>query len=236
MKFESGYSKAVTGVFHVVNPIKKRVIKTNCTAHKFIMMQAMEILKNDGYKTEVEFFRQYIGTLNEGVYWADQDFKSSNHFFHVVKHKGLYGRSDLLTEIRKYYSKALNFYDAGDIQKSMFYLGACCHLIQDATVPHHVNNKLLKSHRKFELWIISRLMSDYSFEAHSGTIKYDTVDEYIMKNAVMANNTYYKNMGIADTEEKYATIAVTIMKEAQRTTAGLLLNYYNDINKNGLSF
>jgi len=232
MKFENGYSKAVSSVFFMVNPIKKRVMKTNCTVHKFIMLQAIEILKNDGYKPEYDFFRQYAGALNQGVYWADQDFKSSNHFYHVIKGKGLYGRSDLLTECRKYYGSALNYYDAGDIQKAMFYLGASCHLIQDATVPHHVNNRLLKSHRKFELWIVSKLMSDYSFLASSGTIKYDSVEDYVVKNAIMANNTYFKNVGIANTEERYATVAITIMKEAQRTTAGLLLNYYNDIFNN----
>jgi len=228
-KFEHGYGKALSGVFHVVNPIKKRVLKTNCTVHKFIIIQAIEILKNDGYIEEHNFFKKYVKSLNEGVTWADQDFKSSNHFYNIGKGRGLFGFSDALTECNKYYRQSVNYYDAGDTLKAMFYFGASSHLVQDATVPQHVNNKLLKSHRKFELWIISRLMSDYSFEAMSGIVKYSNVDDYIINNAIMANSTYIKYINVKNTEERYASIAIKILKEAQKTTAGLMINYYNDI-------
>lgn len=228
-KIEAGYGKAVSGLFMVVNPVKKMMMKTNCTVHKFITMQAVMILKNDGYREEASFFRTYISSINKGVHWADQDFKSSNHFYHHEREKGLYGRSDLLTEAVKYYNKALKHYDADEIQKAMFYLGAASHLIQDATVPHHVNNKLLKSHRAFELWIVSRLMSDFSFATYSGTKKFDSIGEYIANNAMVANEAYQKNKNIAAKDKRYENIAVEILHEAQRTTAGLMLNFYNDI-------
>jgi len=230
-RFENGYGKAMTGVFHAVNPIKKRIMKTNCTVHKFIVIQAVEILKNDGYLEEYNFFKKYVKNMNEGVTWADQDFKSSNHFYYSEKGRGLYGFSNALTECNKYYKKGLNFYKAGDTAKAMFFFGASSHLIQDATVPHHGNNKLLKSHRKFELWIISKLMSDYSFAATSGLVKYETVDDYIINNANMANRTLSEYINIQDREERYSSIAVKILKEAQITTAGLMLNFYNDIKK-----
>jgi len=228
-KFEHGYGKAMSGIFHVVNPIKKRVMKTNCTVHKFIVIQSIEILKNDGYLEEYNFFKKYVKNMNEGVTWADQDFKSSNHFYHPDKEKGLFGFSDALTEFNKYYIKAINYYKAGDTVKAMFFLGAASHLIQDATVPQHVNNKLLKSHRKFELWIVSKLMGDYSFAATSGVIKYDKVEDYIKNNAALANYAYWQYINIENMEERYASIAVKILYEAQRTTAGLLINFYEDI-------
>jgi len=228
-KIEAGYGKAVTGVLYVVNPVKKMMMKTNCTVHKFITMQAVMILKNDGYKEESAFFRTYISSINKGVHWADQDFKSSNHFYNPEKEKGLYGRSDLLREAVKYYNKALCHYDSGEIQKGMFYLGAASHLIQDATVPHHVNNRLLKSHRAFELWIVSRLMSDYSFPVYDGVKRCGTIEEYIVNNAAVANDAYQKNKDITVRDERYENIAVEILHEAQRTTAGLMLNFYNDI-------
>ena len=62
------------------------------------------------------------------------------------------GFSNALEECKKYYNTTLNYTKAGDFNEALFYFGAACHLIQDATVPQHVNNKLLKSHRKFELW------------------------------------------------------------------------------------
>lgn len=229
--FETGYGKTLSGVFYIVNPIKKKVIKTNCTVHKFIIMQSIEILKNDGYVKEYELFKKYIKSINEGVTWADQDFKSSNHFYHPEKERGLYGFSDALTECCKYYKHSINYFEAGDIHKAMFYLGAACHLVQDSTVPHHVNNKLLKSHRKFELWIVSKLMSDYSFEAFSGVVRYNSVKDYIINNAIMANSTYLKYRNLQNKEERYAAIAISIVKEAQRTSAGLMLNYFEDIKK-----
>lgn len=228
-KIEAGYGKAVTGVLYMVNPVKKMMMKTNCTVHKFITMQAVAILKNDGYKEESDFFRTYISSINKGVQWADQDFKSTNHFYHHEKGVGLYGRSDLLTETVKNYNKALKHYEADEIQKAMFDLGAALHLIQDATVPHHVNNKLLKSHRAFELWIVARLMSDFSFATYSGTKKYDRIQEYVEKNAILANQVYRKNMDVASKEQRYENIAVEILHEAQRTTAGMMLTFYEDV-------
>lgn len=230
-EFEKTYGSAVRGIFFAVNPLKKKILKTNCTVHKFIMIQSIEILRNDGYEKEYEFFRDYIQQLNAGVTWADQDFKSSNHFYHVSRGRGLYGFSDALTECKKYYSQSLQYIGSGDVYKALFYFGASCHLIQDATVPHHVNNRLLNSHRKFELWIISRLMTDYSFIAKSGTIRYEKIEDFIRNNAIMANSTYIKNLHIDSRDERYGKVATTIIQEAQRTTAGFMLKYYNEIEK-----
>jgi phospholipase C len=98
------------------------------------------------------------------------------------------------------------------------------------TVPHHVNNRLLDSHRSFELWIIKRFMSDYSFLIDKGIIRYKTIDDYIKNNALMANNAHLKYLDIEDREERYGKIAATIIKEAQNTTAGLLADYYEAVN------
>lgn len=231
-KIEKTYGNAVKGIFSAVNPIKKKLMKTNCTVHKFIMIQSVEILKNDGYEEEYNFFRKYIKALNLGVTWADQDFKSSNHFYHVSREKGLYGFSDALTECRKYYNKSLWFFDLGKIEKALFYFGASCHLVQDVTVPHHVNNELLNSHRKFELWIVSRLMTDYSFVVKDGVIIYKKLEDFIKNNAVMANSIYIKNSSIELKDEKYGKVASVILKEAQRTTAGFMVKYYREIKKN----
>ncbi|NMM62774.1 phospholipase [Clostridium sp. P21] len=230
-RFESTYGNALKHIMFAVNPLKKKLLKTYCTVHKFIIIQAIEILKNDGYEEEFNFFKKHIVSINNGVTWADQDFKSSNHFYHVSKGKGLYGFSDALTECKKYYNKSMAYIDAGDVSKALFYFGAACHLVQDTTVPQHVNNKLLKSHRKFELWIISRLMTDYSFIAKEGAVIYDTLEDYIVNNAIMANSTYIKNMAIHSRDERYGKIAVAILHEAQRTTAGFMVNYYKEVRK-----
>lgn len=216
------------GVFIAVNPIKKKIIKTYCIVHKFINIQALEILKNEKRNEAYEFYKKYIKYINEGATFADQDFKSSNHFYHVDKKKGLYGFSDALSEFKKYYNKAISYYKTGDTTKGMFYLGAALHLSQDATVPQHVSNKLLKQHRKFEQWIISRLLTDYSFEAVNGIVRYKTIDEYVKNNAEFAFETSNKYKNIVDEERRYHDTATEIIIQAQRTTAGILLDFYEN--------
>lgn len=228
-KLEKTYGSALKGVFYAVNPLKKKLLKTNCTVHKYINIRGLELLKIEGYEKEYKFFKKYIGNLNEGVSWADQDFKSSNHFYHFNKNKGLFGFSNALTECERYYKKAITFLKRNEIEKAMFYFGAACHLVQDVTVPQHVNNKLLKSHRKFEMWIISKLFNDYSFKADNGINKYKSVEDFIKNNAYMANNIYIKSSYIYDTDQRYQVIASKILIEAQKSTAGFMVLFYNDI-------
>lgn len=231
IKIEKTYGSALRGLFFAVNPLKKKVLKTHCTVHKFIDIQALNILKNDGYEEEFEFLKKHISSINAGAMWADQDFKSSNHFYDYRKGKGLYGFSNALEECRRYYSNALEYVKSGSMEKAMFYFGAACHLIQDTTVPQHVNNKLLKSHRKFELWIISKLMNDFVFVADKGVVRYKYIEDYIKNNAFIANSAYLKNMHIKDREIRYGNIASIALKEAQRTTAGFMLDFYNEITR-----
>jgi phospholipase C len=230
-KFEATFGKTLKGLMVTVNPIKKKIMKTHCIVHKFINIQSIEILKNEGHSEVYSFYKGHIKELNNGVTWADQDFKSSNHFYHHVKGTGLYGFSNALTEFEKYYKSALKFMEAGDTKQALFYFGAACHLVQDATVPQHVNNKLLKNHRNFELWIISKLMSDYSFPILNEIIEHDNIKDYIKNNALFANETYITYANIKNKEDRYKKVATLIVQRAQKTTAGLMLNFYNDIKK-----
>src|SRR5690554_4494470 len=121
---ERAYDYFLKTVFGVSNPIKKSIIKTQCDVHKFINLLALHILANDAYEHEYNFFMGYIEEINKGAVWADQDFKSTHHFYHPYKKKGLYGRKNALDLAKKYYSLALSLWDEGDFNKSLFYLGA----------------------------------------------------------------------------------------------------------------
>lgn len=231
-RFEKTYGSTVRGLMFAVNPLKKKIMKTHCTVHKFINIKAINMLSNEGYTEQYDFFKGHVKPLNDGVTWADQDFKSSNHFYHYAEGKGLYGFSDALTECKKYYQKSLHSIAAKDINKALFYFGAACHLVQDTTVPQHVSNRLLESHRGFELWIIGKFMSDYSFEAETGLYRCGDVEKYIKNNSIMAMNTYRKYKDIEDREDRYWNIATTIIKEAQRSTAGFMLDFYDKIKQN----
>lgn len=228
-RLERVYGKTFKTVLWLIRPIKQIFKKTLCEVHIFINRQALEILKNDGYVEECQFYNQYIEQLNKGVVWADQDFRSREHFYNPYTHKGLYGCKSSKQRFAQYYGCALVHWDCGDKDKAMFYLGAAVHLIQDSTIPQHGSVNLLKSHRRFELWVID-VHDDFEYYAvRDKLIYYDNPCTYIEKNARKAIETYRKYSLIKDEGEKYFKITNVIFPLAQRTTTGCLLNFYQKI-------
>lgn len=224
---ENSYTRIMKAFFYATNPIKKKLIKTLCTVHIYICEQSLNILLNEGYKDEYEFFIRYITSVEEGIVWADADYKSSNHFYNYQSGKGLYGFSNALAELKKYYNCAQGYIEGGDYKKGMFYFGVCIHLLQDSTVPQHVNNQLLGNHRKFEKWIISKVQSGtYDFAANKGIIRCENADEYIKSNAVKANEIHQRYCNVHGMEKRYYDIASECIKLAQMTTCGFMLDFY----------
>ena len=70
--------------------------------------QSLHILKNDGYFDVYNLMSEYIEDINKGAVWADQDLKSSNHFYSPKTKRGLYGNSNAKNECESYYNRALN--------------------------------------------------------------------------------------------------------------------------------
>ncbi|MDP4143078.1 MAG: zinc dependent phospholipase C family protein [Bacillota bacterium] len=229
---EMTYGNTMRGLMFAVNPIKKIVIKTHCYVHKYLNRKALDVLKLQGYKEQYNFFTKYLNAMNDGTFWADQDFKSSNHFYHYIEGKGLYGFSNALQECKKYHNRALRYAEQGNMDKALFYFGAACHLVQDSTVPHHVNNKLLKGHRDFELWIGQKVASGRYYKDAIKVRRYPSVDEYIKKNALMANKIYDQYDNISSKEMRYSKISREILRQAEMTTAGFMLDFYEAILAN----
>ena len=82
---EITYHYFLQSLFGIVNPFKETLIKTKCEVHEFINLQALKIVSNDGYTVAHRLFSDFILDLNKGSVWADQDFKSSNHFYNPYK-------------------------------------------------------------------------------------------------------------------------------------------------------
>ena len=95
-KFEKVYHKVLKSTFWVLNPFKKIIVKTECQVHIHINDHALSILLNDKYLEEYNFFAYYIDEINKGAVWADQDFKSSNHFYNPYKKKMAYTAEAML--------------------------------------------------------------------------------------------------------------------------------------------
>src|SRR5690554_477886 len=102
-RFETTYNSILKTVFSAANPIKKVIIKTHCKVHMFINAYSIRILKNDKYLAQYNFFNSYLDNINEGAVWADQDFKSSNHFYNPYKNKGMFGRKSAMDLGVEYY-------------------------------------------------------------------------------------------------------------------------------------
>lgn len=228
---ERSYSCVFKNMKRAVNPIKKRIMKAECIVHIFINNQSLIVLKNDGYLEAHELMESYIGDINEGVVWADQDLKSSNHFYNPYKDKGLYGSSNAKKECMAYYTTALSEYFHGNTKEAMFYLGAACHLIQDLTVPQHANVHLLKNHKSYENWVIRTHIHHDEFRIKKGGIYFNSISHYIDYNSREAIKTYRKHCHVENKNVRFHLITSKILTMAQATTAGLMYKFYKDIQE-----
>ena len=228
---EKSYSYVFKKVLKTVNPIKKRIMKAECIVHKFINEQSLIVLKNDGHMEAYKLMKSYISDINAGVVWADQDLKSSNHFYNPYRNKGLYGSSDAKKECISYYTRALDEYFQGNIKDSMFYLGVACHLIQDVTVPQHANVHLLNNHKSYEKWVIRTHRHHDVFKIEEGGIYFNSIKDYINFNSKEAINIYRKYFHVKNRQVRFYMITSKVLTMAQATTAGLMFKFYKDIQE-----
>ncbi len=228
-RVELTYGKAVRKIMDMINPIKKLIMKTYCVTHKFINENVVQILNNETLYDISIFMKKHINFLNDGVVWADADCKSSNHFYNVETLKGLYGFSNLLNEFKKYYGTAMFYLEKGEINKCMFYVGVCLHLIQDSTVPQHGSVDLFNEHRKFELWIISKIYDEDKFKVETGIKRFNKIEDYIIKNIIFSQKVSNESKNIENREERYMYIASRIIRQAHETSAGFLIDVYEKI-------
>ena len=129
-----------------VSPLQKVLDKPGFT-HEVCNRQAPIILKNDGLEKYAELLAPFEVDLNLGVYWADKDWKNNNHYFEPHTHRGLWNFNNAVDTFEMYYQHSLKYLRQYDIKKSIFYLGAAAHLLQDLCVPHHARAKLLNGHK-----------------------------------------------------------------------------------------
>lgn len=225
---ESTYSYLLTKILTLIDPVKKSIKKTECLVHVYINNKALNVLLNDGYIKEFNLFNSFITSLNKGVVWADQDFKSANHFYHPVKKRGLYGRKNAMELALEYHDKALKYWSMKKYKKSMFYFGATLHLIQDMTVPQHANIKLLDNHHQYEKYVSKSYDNIKEFKINSGAYILDSVEDYIRFNSRVALKIYRKFKHIKDDDERFYRTTRCSLPLATRTTAGALALFYKE--------
>lgn len=234
--FETTYNHIINSILGSINPIKRSIVNTHCKVHKFINVKALKVLYNDGYLDEYNFFCSYMESINDGAVWADQDFKSTNHFYHPYKNKGLYGRCSAMDLGIDYYYKAIDFWNSGDFNKSLFYLGASMHIAQDMTIPQHANIKLLDNHKQYETFVKRTYRYIGEFNIDTGAYLLSSIENYIKFNARISLKVYKRFKNISDDEERYYRIARCGLPLSIRTTAGAMVTFYSDIFKDNLIY
>lgn len=227
---EANYNRALKVFFSAANPAKKLIIRTHCAVHKFININALNILENDKYIREHNFFFNYIVDINEGAVWADQDFKSSNHFYNPYTKKGMYGRKSAMDLGIEYYTGSLKLWEIKQFNQSLFYLGAALHIIQDMTVPQHANIRLLDNHKQYENYIISTYKYVSEFQVESGTYLLKSIEDYVRFNSRVALKVHRKFKSVSDNKTRFYHICRCGLPLAERTTAGAMVMFFNDIN------
>ena len=136
-----------------------------------------------------------------------------------------------MTYAVNYYADAVHFWKKSESAKSMFYLGAALHLIQDVTIPQHVNIRLLEDHRKFENFVKRTYQNVDAFQAYHGAYVLRTIENYMKFNARTALKIYKRFLRITNDDNRYYRITKCTLPLAERTTAGAMVMFYNNVVK-----
>lgn len=227
-RIETIYNRVLSGVFTLANPIKKSVKRTECKVHICINYYALDAIINEKLLSQYNLFNAYIDNINEGAVWADQDFRSSNHFYNPFKKRGLFGRRSAMDLAIEYYSNAIKLWPK-DKNKSMFNLGAAAHIIQDMTVPQHANIKLLDDHHQYEKFVEKKYRDFKVYNEDLKPYMLDSISDYVRFNSRLAVKIHRKFKGIKEDERRFSRITKCTIPLSIRTTAGLMIIYYSEI-------
>jgi phospholipase C len=200
-------------------PIQKLFSEKGVT-HLFCNRQAIKILKNDGRIKHSLFFNNHIDNLNRGVIWADKGWKYFAHYLDPKENNGYGPYPNAKLECKYYFDKAMYFWANNKKKKSMFFLGAAAHLVQDLCVPHHSVGVAFCGHKEYEKWVKDNYTS---YEALSGGIYnyYENSGEWVEHNANISR-VYYPYVSFIRSSRSYDMATKVLLPLAQRTTAGFL--------------
>ncbi len=143
--------RAQTLVRLLGTPFQKLFDKAGDT-HRLLTEKAVEILRSDGYTEAATFFGGWLDTIIRGNYWADTLWMNSTHHYNPKTKRGLWIWAGAADQLRNWWGQSVAQWNKGNLDKSMFMLGACLHIVQDCCQPYHSNCLALDGHQKYEKW------------------------------------------------------------------------------------
>lgn len=130
----------------------QRFFDTKGGTHKFLTEKAVEILRSDGFAEAHAFLSGWLDTIVRGNYWADTLWMNATHHYNPKTKRGLWIWTGAAEQIRNWWNQSLSQWRKGNLEKSLFMLGACLHIVQDCCQPFHSNGIALGRHQKYEKW------------------------------------------------------------------------------------
>lgn len=201
--------------------------------HELCNRQALVILRKDGFRHCAEIFEQYLGSMNEGVYWADEGCKNVTHYLDLKADKGLWHFPSAIGEFRRYFSEALLQARRRAWADAAFFLGAAAHLVQDLCVPHHASGKVFFGHKKYETWV-ERERGNYIVDRGGLYVEGHPTHQLLLINARLAAG-FLDQVGNRATVNSYHLATEILLPQAQRATAGLFYQFYTAVGANSLA-
>ena len=102
-------------------------------------------------------------------------------------------------------------------------------MIQDMTVPQHVNIRLLDDHRQFENYVKHTYQNVKAFRAYYGAYLLNSIENYMKFNARATLKIYNRFRTVSNNESRYYHITKCTLPLAERTTAGAMVLFYNEL-------
>ena len=159
------------------------------------------------------------------------------HFYNPATEKNFMGETtSALTKFRDHYDEAVKAYKVGQEKKSWEELGRSLHFLEDINTPVHTNSQRLSDamsqllfHANFEKLCV-KVQEDYCAEMTRGQMVYylyNSTTQIAKSSANLANDNYYAMMNKTATQTEIAGNAII---NAQKSVAGVLYKFYQDIN------
>ncbi len=205
----------------------QRVFDKIGDTHRFLTAQSIAVLRGDGYEEAARFCETYLKQLIEGTYWADSLWKNATHHYNPRTRRGLLVWPGAPDQLRYWFKAALNHWRKSNVQKAMFTLGACIHIVQDCCQPYHSNCKMLGGHQKFEMWADE---NKEQFAVSNGGMYgvSETPEGWALENASYSSGLLFAVCNVtpdSSQEQLRQRHRVTgdLLGRAQRTSAGFIM-------------
>lgn len=210
------------------NPVLQPIDSSCCITHQYCNDQALAILQNNGYIQEAILLGAYYQQLQNGVIWADLNWKNIHHFLHPHTRHGFWHFSNAACDYLEFFTLAIKCARQGYVEDAIFYLGAAAHLVQDMCVPHHAKCQLFDGHKKYEQWVEKNL---HNFSYGQGEeIHVANPIGILVKNAATALDLYSYVSAEAQIDQ-YKKATDILLPLANQSTANLFCYFFARIKK-----